>query len=67
MIDDDGNIQKTSDMQGLSSRGFKNYLYGINFERKYECSEFSDEIDLVFSSKLLIDSGILSFPSPGTN
>jgi hypothetical protein len=64
VIDDNGNIQKISDFESMTSAEVKDYMYKLNFERTYESSEFSDSIDIVYSSKLLIDSGILSMPSP---
>ncbi|MFH2069893.1 MAG: FecR family protein [Elusimicrobiota bacterium] len=38
-------------------------LYGLNFERVFTATEFAGrKIDLIFSSKLLIDAGILRIP-----
>ena len=44
----------------------KDYLAKLNFERKYTSSEFEDrDIDIVFSTKLLLDSGMLSVAYDG--
>ncbi|MGM0568135.1 MAG: FecR domain-containing protein, partial [Elusimicrobiota bacterium] len=71
LIDDSGDTQKKSDISGITSdAAIRDYLYGLNFERKYTSSEFEDRnIDLVFSTKLLMDSGMLDFKdeSAGTN
>ncbi len=65
LIDDEGNIQTSLELKDnfSSSIGstFKDYLSKLNFERKYRSSEFGDrDIDIVFSTKLLLDSGMLS-------
>ncbi len=65
-IDDEGNIQSSSDLSdNFNSEiggSFKEYLAGLNFERKYESSEFGDrDIDLVFSTKLILDAGMVSY------
>ncbi|MGM0441818.1 MAG: FecR family protein [Elusimicrobiota bacterium] len=65
-INDEGDIQTTRDItDSFSSKmdgSFAEYLAGLNFERKYESSEFGDrDIDLVFSTKLVLDSGMFSY------
>ena len=71
LINDSGDIQKESHVSGgLDDYSLRDYLYGLNFERVYTSSEFEDRnIDLVFSTKLLMDSGMLDFKveSAGTN
>jgi len=65
LINDDGEIQSSDDLKNNFSSelggSFKDYLAKLNFERKYTSSEFGDrDIDLVLSTKLLLDSGMLS-------
>jgi len=65
IIDDDGNIKKAQDLEDNFSspvgESFKDYLAQLNFERQYTSSEFGGrDIDIVLSSKLLLDSGMLS-------
>ncbi len=65
LINNEGEIQSSDDFKdNFSSElggGFKDYLAKLNFERKYESSEFEGrDIDLVFSTKLLLDSDMIS-------
>ncbi|MFC2061636.1 FecR domain-containing protein [Elusimicrobiota bacterium] len=65
LIDDDGDVKTSKDLEGNfeSSFGgsFEDYLAELNFERRYTSSEFGDrDIDIVFSTKLLLESGMLS-------
>src|SRR3989339_413140 len=65
IINDEGKILTVSDIQGLSSPELKAKAYESNFERVYAASVFEGrKIDLVFSAKLLIDSGMLGLPDP---
>ncbi|OGS11929.1 MAG: hypothetical protein A2386_06845 [Elusimicrobia bacterium RIFOXYB1_FULL_48_9] len=65
VISDEGKIITLSDLQGLSSAELEKKAYESNFERVYSCSAFNGrKIDLVFSAKLLIDSGMLNLPNP---
>ncbi|MBN1383816.1 MAG: FecR domain-containing protein [Elusimicrobia bacterium] len=79
IIGDDGKIQTFADIvnpSDVSADKIKEKILTLNFENVYTSSMFSDKyekkIDLIFSSKLLSDCGILSLPSslsqaPGTN
>ncbi|MFA5778736.1 MAG: FecR family protein [Elusimicrobiota bacterium] len=84
IINDDGKVQTFSDIasSGASADEIKEKILTLNFENVYTSSLFSDKystadgfgkrIDLIFSSKLLSDAGILQLPSslsqaPGTN
>ena len=84
IINDDGKVQTFSDIASsdASSDEIKEKILTLNFENVYTSSLFSDKnstddgfgkrIDLIFSSKLLSDAGILQIPSslsqsPGTN
>jgi hypothetical protein len=66
LIDDDGNVKTSKDLadsfsSSLGGKTFKDYLSELNFESKYTSSEFDGrDIDLVYSTKLLLDSGMLS-------
>ena len=63
VINDDGRIITAADLRGLTTQKLKDKAYESNFERIYTCSEFQGrKIDLVFSVKLLVDSGILQLP-----
>jgi hypothetical protein len=63
VISDEGSVLALSGLRNKSSADLKNIVYGSNFERVYASSVFEGrKIDLVFSAKLLIDSGILSLP-----
>ncbi len=69
IIDDKGEIQGTRDFEerfDFEIPGdvsvLKNYLAGLNIQRRYGSSEFGDrDIDLVISTKLLLDSGMLDW------
>jgi hypothetical protein len=70
IIDDNGKVQTFSDIvdtANISSDKIKEKILTLNFENIYTSSLFStkydQKIDLIFSSKLLSDSGILSLPS----
>jgi hypothetical protein len=75
IINDDGKIITVADMADKTSSELKDFAYKLNFQREYTSSAFTNAaaknsdgditIDLVFSSKLLIDSGMLSLPDPG--
>lgn len=63
VINDDGKIISAADLRGFTAQKLKDKTYESNFERVYTCSEFQGrKIDLVFSVKLLVDSGILQLP-----
>ncbi|PKN01736.1 MAG: hypothetical protein CVU77_01995 [Elusimicrobia bacterium HGW-Elusimicrobia-1] len=74
IINDDGKIITVADMAEKTSSELKDFAYKLNFQREYTSSAFTNAsaknsdgnitIDLVFSSKLLIDSGMLSLPDP---
>jgi len=65
IINDDGKIYTVGDLTGLTKEQLNEKAYQANFERIYTASVFEGrKIDLVFSAKLLIDSGILSLPNP---
>ncbi|OGS32586.1 MAG: hypothetical protein A2474_00205 [Elusimicrobia bacterium RIFOXYC2_FULL_34_12] len=76
LINDDGVKQQFSDIvdsENVSSDKIKEKILTLNFQNVYTSSLFTDKnsvddgfgkrIDLIFSSKLLSDSGILSLPS----
>ncbi|MBN2406826.1 MAG: FecR domain-containing protein [Elusimicrobia bacterium] len=71
LIDDDGDIKTSKELErnfesSLGGASFTDYLAKLNFERKYTSSEFGDRnIDIVFSTKLLLDSGMLSVAYDG--
>lgn len=65
IINDDGKVLTLDEAKKWSRGEIKNKLEQLNFERVYTSSEFQGrKIDLVFSAKLLVDSGILSLPNP---
>lgn len=74
IADDDGKIITVADLKNKKPEELRDYAYKLNFERTYTSSAFTNQnakndkgeitIDLVFSSKLLIDSGILPLPNP---
>ncbi|MDO8733919.1 MAG: FecR family protein [Elusimicrobiota bacterium] len=75
IINDDGKVQTFSDIASsdASADKIKEKILTLNFENVYTSSLFSDKystddgfgkrIDLIFSSKLLSDAGILQLPS----
>src|SRR3989339_372473 len=76
IINDDGKTQQFSDIvdsENVSSEKIKEKILTLNFQNVYTSSLFTDQnsvddglgkrIDLIFSSKLLSDSGILSLPN----
>ncbi|MBI5573228.1 MAG: FecR domain-containing protein [Elusimicrobia bacterium] len=76
IINDDGKVQTFSDIidtADVSADKIKEKILTLNFENVYTSSMFSDKnsvddgfgkrIDLIFSSKLLSDAGILQLPS----
>ncbi|MDD5686646.1 MAG: FecR family protein [Elusimicrobia bacterium] len=70
IIDDNGKVQTFTDIvdtANISADKIKEKILTLNFENVYTSSLFSakydQKIDLIFSSKLLSDSGILSLPS----
>ncbi|MFH0947712.1 MAG: FecR family protein [Elusimicrobiota bacterium] len=75
IINDDGKVQTFSDIASsdVSVDQIKEKILTLNFENVYTSSLFSDKnstddgfgkrIDLIFSSKLLSDAGILQLPS----
>ncbi len=70
LVDDDGNVKTSKELQDNFSSSFgssfTDFLSELNFERKYTSSEFEDrDIDIVFSTKLLLDSGMLSVAYDG--
>lgn len=79
LINDDGKVQSFADIAdpaNVSADKIKEKILTLNFENVYTSSLFSakygQKIDLIFSSKLLSDCGILPLPSslsqaPGTN
>ncbi len=67
IIDDNGKILTTENLQEWSSENINQKAKELNFELVYRSNEFNgldNKIDLVYSSKLLIDSGILNLPAP---
>ncbi|MFC2048666.1 FecR domain-containing protein [Elusimicrobiota bacterium] len=67
LIDDEGDIKTSGDLSDnfaastIGGKSFKDYLSELNFESKYTSSEFDGrDIDLVFSTKLLLDSGLIA-------
>ncbi|MEW6555918.1 MAG: FecR family protein [Elusimicrobiota bacterium] len=70
IINDDGKVQTFSDIYAgkeVSAEKIKDKILSLNFENVYTSNLFSDKwdkkIDLIFSSKLLSDSGILQLPN----
>lgn len=67
IINDNGKIVTTEDLSEWTSENINQKASELNFELVYKSNEFKgvdSKIDLVYSSKLLIDSGILNLPSP---
>ncbi len=74
IADDDGKIITIADLKNKKPEELRDYAYKLNLQRTYTSSAFTNQnakndkgeitIDLVFSSKLLVDSGILSLPNP---
>jgi len=74
IINDDGKIQTLADIMNKKPSELNDYLYRLNFQREYTSSAFTNQdarnadgnpsIDLVYSAKLLVDSGMLSLPNP---
>ncbi|HAX61866.1 MAG TPA: hypothetical protein DCX95_04845 [Elusimicrobia bacterium] len=76
IINDDGKVQTFSDIassEDISADDIKEKILTLNFQNVYTSSLFEDKystddgfgkrIDLIFSSKLLSDAGILQLPS----
>ncbi len=67
VIDDSGKIITVSDLKDWNSDEVKYKASQLNFEIVYKSNEFKGpdgKIDLVYSVKLLSDSGMLSLPDP---